>query len=192
MMLGRHIGRGKIWHNVHFGCMLEAMATGTAAFYLPRMPETARQRLTRDLGLLPPPTSMREVVLHYEENAFDWAIDNFERAEKEGRLLELVASISGKENAKKALELAHDADGMIKLARAGRQLRINSLMRCLFARTSTTVYSKSDLPTSSKPIPLSSCWARTTNQLAMRKQRLIAAWHFSRQLSMCLATASPL
>ena len=36
--------------------------------------------------------------------------------------MELVASISGKENAKKALELAHDADGMIKLARAGRQL----------------------------------------------------------------------
>ena len=111
MMLGRHIGRGKIWHNVHFGCMLEAMATGTAAFYLPRMPETARQRLTRDLGLLPPPTSMREVVLHYEENAFDWAIDNFERAEKEGRLLELVASISGKENAKKALELCTTPTG---------------------------------------------------------------------------------
>ena len=65
---------------------------------------------------------MREVVLYYEENAFNWAVDNFERAEKDGRLFELVASISGKEEAKKALELVDDADGLIKLARAGRPL----------------------------------------------------------------------
>jgi hypothetical protein len=122
MILGRHIGHGKIPYNLNFGCMLEGMSTGTAAFYLPRMPEKARERLARELDLLPPVTSMREVALYYEENAFNWAVDNFERAEKEGRLFELVASISGKEHAQKVLELAHDTGGLIRLARAGRQL----------------------------------------------------------------------
>jgi hypothetical protein len=121
MVMGRHIGRGKISYTINFGCMLEAMSTGTAAFYLPQMPERARERLAQELDLLPPFTSMREVVL-YSENAFDWAVLNFELAEKEGRLFELVASISGKEEARRALELAHDAEGLIKLARAGRAL----------------------------------------------------------------------
>jgi hypothetical protein len=122
MRLGRHIGRGKIAYNLNIGCQLEAMSTGTVAFYLPRMPEKSRERLARELDQLPPVTSMREVALYHEENVFDWALDQFARAEKEGRLFELVASISGKEEAEKVLELAHDADGLISLARAGRQL----------------------------------------------------------------------
>jgi len=121
MVLGRHIGRGKISYNVNFGCMLEGMSTATAAFYLLQMPEKARERLARELDLLPPVTSMHEVAL-YSENDFDWAVDNFKRAETEGRLFELVASISGNEEAKKALELAHDADGLIELVQAGRLL----------------------------------------------------------------------
>src|SRR5262249_8941761 len=67
MRLGRHIGRGRIWYNLHFGCMLEAMSTGTSAFYLHRMPDGARERLARQLELLPSVTSMREVALYYEE-----------------------------------------------------------------------------------------------------------------------------
>jgi hypothetical protein len=121
MRLNRHIGRGKIWYNVHFGCMLEAMSTGTAAFYLAQMPENYRERLARELDLLTPVTSMHEVALYYLD-AFDWAIDNFEQAEKEGRLFEMIASVSGKQEAEKALELAHDAAGLTKLARAGRLL----------------------------------------------------------------------
>jgi hypothetical protein len=121
MVLGRHIGRGKICVTIHFGCMLETMATGTLAFYLPRMPEKARERLARELELLPPFTSMREVVLYYQNN-IDWAIDNFKRAEKEGRLLELIVSLMGEEEAKKVLEMAKDAEGLCKLAEAGRPL----------------------------------------------------------------------
>ena len=122
MRLGRHIGRGKISYNLNIGCMIEAMSTGTAAFYLLRMPEKSRERLARELDQLPPVTSMHEVALYYEENVFDWALDKFDHAEKEGRLFELVASISGKEEAEKVLEFAHDAEGLISLARAGRQL----------------------------------------------------------------------
>jgi hypothetical protein len=102
-------------------CMLETMATGTLAFYLPRMPEKARERLARELELLPPFTSMREVVLYYQNN-IDWAIDNFKRAEKEGRLLELIVSLMGEDEAKKVLEMAKDAEGLCKLAEAGRPL----------------------------------------------------------------------
>jgi hypothetical protein len=65
MRLGRHVGRGKIWYNLHFGCMLEAMSTGAAAFYLPRIPGKARKRLAQELDQLPPVTSMREVALYY-------------------------------------------------------------------------------------------------------------------------------
>lgn len=120
MMLARHIGRGKIWYNLYFGCQIEAMAIGTAAFYSPRMPEESRGRLARTLKSLPPFTSMREVVL-YQEGAIDWAIDNFKRAEKEGRLPELVASIC-EEDAKKVLATARDAEALCKLAEAGRPL----------------------------------------------------------------------
>jgi hypothetical protein len=121
MMLGRHIGRGKIWYNLHFGCQIEMMAIGTAAFYCPRMPEESRGRLARALKSLPPVTSMREVVLYYEA-AIDWATDDFKRAEKEGRLPELVASIWDEEDAKKVLAMAGDAEALCKLAEAGRPL----------------------------------------------------------------------
>ncbi len=121
MMLGRHIGRDKICYNVHCGCMLEAMATVTAAVYLPRMPERALTRLAAELDALPPPTSMREVVL-YHENAIDWAVDHFEQAENERKLFEIVASLSSKDEAKKILQLAGNAEGLIRLAQAGRPL----------------------------------------------------------------------
>ncbi len=121
MMLGRHIGRGKIKYNLHHCCQIEAMALGTTAFYCPRMPEEWRGRLARVLKSLPPLTSMREVVL-YHEGAIDWAIDNFKRAEKEGRLPELVTSICGEEDAKKVLAMARDAEALCKLAEAVRPL----------------------------------------------------------------------
>ena len=121
MMMGRHIGRGKIWYNLHFGCMIETMAIGTAAFYCPRMPEESRERLAGRLKSLPPFTSMREVALYYE-NTIDWATENFRRAEKEGRLPELVASICSKEHAKKVLAMAGDAEALCKLVEAGRPL----------------------------------------------------------------------
>jgi hypothetical protein len=121
MVMGRHIGRSKIWRTIHFGCQIETMAIRTLAFYSPRMPEQVRERLARELDSLPPFTRMREVVLYYE-NAIDWAIDNFKRAEKEGRLSELIESLSDKEHAKKVLEMARDAAGLCKLAEAGRPL----------------------------------------------------------------------
>lgn len=121
MMMGRHIGRGKIWDTVHFGCMIETMAIGTAAFYCPRMPEESRERLAGALKSLPPFTSMTEVALYYE-GAIDWAIDNFKRADKEGRLPELIASICGKEDGKKVLAVASDAETLCELAEAGRPL----------------------------------------------------------------------
>jgi len=121
MMLGRHIGRDKIWYNIHFGCMLENMSTTTLSFYLPRMPGTSRERLARELERLPPPPSMREVVLYYE-NSIDWAVENFKRAEQEGRLFELIASISSDEQAKTTLALAGNAAALVKLAEAGRPL----------------------------------------------------------------------
>ena len=39
MVLGRHIGRGKISATIHLGCQIETIAIGTLAFYAPRMPE---------------------------------------------------------------------------------------------------------------------------------------------------------
>ena len=78
-------------------------------------------RLARELDSLPPFTPMSEVVL-YHQNAIDWAIDNFKRAEKEGRLSELIESLSDKEVARKVLEMDHDAEGLCKLAEAGRPL----------------------------------------------------------------------
>jgi hypothetical protein len=121
MVLGRHIGRGKICATIHLGCQIETMAIGTLAFYSPRMPEKVRERLARELDSLPLFTPMSEVVL-YHENAIDWAIDNFKRAEKEGRLSELIESLSDKEHAKKVLEMARDAEGLCRLAEAGRPL----------------------------------------------------------------------
>lgn len=121
MKMGRHIGRGKIWYNLHFGCMIETMAIGTAAFYCPRMPEESRERLAGALESLPPFTSMREVALYYED-AIDWATENFKRAEQEGRLPELVASICSAEDAKKVLAMAGNAEALCKLAEAGRPL----------------------------------------------------------------------
>ena len=103
MVLGRHIGRGKISATIHLGCQIETIAIGTLAFYVPRMPEE-RVRLARELDSLPPFTPMSEVVL-YHQNAIDWAIDNFKRAEKEGRLSELIESLSDKEVARKVLEM---------------------------------------------------------------------------------------
>ena len=46
----------------------------------------------------------------------------FKRAEKEGRLLELIESLLGEEDAKKVLEMAKDAEGLCKLAEASRPL----------------------------------------------------------------------
>jgi hypothetical protein len=121
MMLGRHIGRDKIWINVHFGCMLEGMATGTVAVYLPRMPEPVRTRLVVRLDGLPTPTSMREVIL-YQENAIDWAVNKFKQKENEGKLCEFVASFASKDEAKRIMQFAGNAEGLVRLAQAGRPL----------------------------------------------------------------------
>ena len=121
MVLGRHIGRDKIGFNVHFGCMLTGMSTGTVAVYLPQMPAQARERLARQLESLPPATSMREVILNHEKS-LDWAIENFRKAEDKGQLHAMLVSISSQEYADKAFKYASDAAGLIKLAEAARPL----------------------------------------------------------------------
>jgi hypothetical protein len=115
MRLARHVGRDKVSFNIRYGCMLDAMAIGTAAAYLPDMPRQARQMLAAELDALPNPTSMREAVL-YHVNAIDWAIERFERTEDPGRLRELVATISSKDEAERIMRLAGNAEGLARIS----------------------------------------------------------------------------
>ncbi len=121
MILGRHIGRDKLCQNVFFGCQLDGMATGTLAVYLPGMPREALEGLSLKLDGLPPRTSMHDVFL-YHANAVDWAVEHFAQAEKEGKLVELLVSLSSKEDARKMLSLAKNAEGLTRMAEAGRPL----------------------------------------------------------------------
>lgn len=121
MRLGRHIARDRVGYNYRYSCMLETMTTSTAAYYLPVMPRAARAQLANRLNELPTRTSMREVVLYYQD-AIDWAVEAFRVAEKEDRLHDFIVSVWGQDDAKAILAIPGGAQTLIRLAEAGRDL----------------------------------------------------------------------
>jgi len=71
MVLARHIGRGKVWFSINYGCMIENICVTTLAVYLPQMPEESRRRLSMELDKLPAFTTMREVLQNHDQIAID-------------------------------------------------------------------------------------------------------------------------
>ena len=116
MILGRHIGRDKVWHNIHFGCMLETMCTTTLAVYLPRMPAQLRRDLRKRLESLPSATPLRYAAIH-SLGAIDWAREQFARMSERERV-ELLESLADEEMAAKAAPLVNDQNWERELARA--------------------------------------------------------------------------
>jgi hypothetical protein len=116
MRLARHLSRDKLWHSIHFGCMIEGMATGTSAVYLQNMPMPALDELQKSLASLPPFTSMREAIL-YSENAIDWALDEFKKANTEEQLRETLNSIAHSADfARDVFDRVHNRDGLVQMA----------------------------------------------------------------------------
>jgi hypothetical protein len=121
MVMARHIGRDKIWFNVHYGCMIENMCVSTAAVYLPRMPDLAREDLLKKLAALPTFTTMREVVEHYED-ATQWMIDTVKHTGPE-ELSDIVAKLLSPDAARMLFQCRNGAHGVEQIAREANRLR---------------------------------------------------------------------
>jgi hypothetical protein len=102
--------------------MIEGMATGTAAVYLPRMPESSRLYLRGLLGRLPAFTSLHEVIL-YSESAIDWAAELFTSASSSQQLWQCVESVAPSfESAERIKHRAGDAHGLFRLIADSREI----------------------------------------------------------------------